>query len=748
MIYQQILVLSIWYHLKTNQVIASPDIASLPTIVEAHNYGAFFVKETPLLNGFTKYRHTIAIEDPVLPHQTLRRQACETPEDRLLHCESNNKLIGEVDYENNARLTRIGEERQRAMSAIPNNDISDSSRTIRSRRSIRSTWPPYTEKARKYASAQTIAQHKRWYVVKRGNVSVVEVLPNHHRERRSVTAGPRYCKKLKEGNADDEDGGFLQTLGRAWNDLWGQPTWSDLRATDRHICQLADVISDIKDEVVAQTNRLGSMSKAVNKRADDIESGVARTHQLAEQTIQHLNELGRSIANRTETNEQRMTRIEKSQELTLAIRSHLTNLRTQLVDYEEHINNYIAGINVLLTGRLPIQLVSFSDVRKILDHVIHNVLPETNMRIVHNNPGFYFMTENIVFTRSEKLRTTYITITIPIFDQGGLLGVYRVVPLSIPTKHTSVATTHIADLPDYLAVTAYRGQGFFTEMSAVELASCRGDKVRTCHTERSLQDFDTPTCAAALFKDMPAKTVLELCDFRYNKYARPSEVIQLPDSEFLVLAPQAANMTESDWLMRGPPPRSREIKVKASTITFLKPPCGFDVDAPGIFYIPPQWSNCEDDEYTQVVQSFPINKPMAHLTLDPQQIIDEISASTRIQDVWDYDDHIPDLELISGEWEKSVDDSRQQSANLKRLIELNNNKTEAFATRTDEALRAATDFHDLNLAHTNDLIKKFGNLAWLRSLTKGNTAAGVGIITFFSATSLIMSIIVCWCNHR
>eukprot|EP00058_Branchiostoma_floridae_P005702 XP_002591190.1 hypothetical protein BRAFLDRAFT_105392 [Branchiostoma floridae] len=747
MVNHQILVLFIWSQLYTIRAI---DIASLPIVVEAHNFGAFFVREFPLLNGFTKYRHTIAIKDPVIPHQTLRRQSCDTPEDKLLHCESNNRLIADFDNTNNDRLTRIDEERQRTSSAVPNIDTSASSGTIRRlRRCIRPTWnhsPPFT----KYSATHSIPQYRIWHVAKRGNVSVVELLPKHHRKRREVTAGPEYCKKLKSGSAEEQNGGFLATIGKVFNDLTGQPTWSDIKATDRHICLLADVEDDMKDQLVAESNELSSMSKTVNRRVDTIESGVKLTHQEGEATLRALNELGKSIANRTETNELRMARIEKSQELTLAIRSHLTNLRTYMIDYEDHIANHIAGINVLLTGRLPVQLVSFDDVRKILDHVRHNVLPGTKMRLVHDNPGFYFMTENIVFTRSAKLGTTYITITVPLFDQGGLLGVYRVVPLSIPTKQTSVATTHIANLPDYLAVSTDRGQGFFTEMSAVELSSCRGDKVRTCHTERSLQDFDTPTCAAALFRDMPADTVLELCDFRYNGYERPSEVIQLPNSEFLVLAPQAANMTESNWVMRGPGPRPKEIRVKASTITFLTPPCGFEVDAPGIFYIPPQWSNCEADQYesTQMVQSFPINKAMAHLILDSKQIIDEISASTRTSDIWDYDDNIPDLKLISGQWEKSVDDSRQESASLKKLLELHKNNTQAFATRTDEALRAATDFHDLNLAHTNDLVKTFGNVAWLGSLTKGNTVAGVGVITFFSVASLIMSIIVCWCSHR
>lgn len=678
------------------------DFASLPQVKRRQNWGVNFVKVQTVLNGATKYLHTFAVPIPVISHTPIPRMKCGTKE-KLVHCQAINTMTGEINTMIDDELSRLKDTMELNLKAIPNID----------------------------------------------DASITDITPRTHyrkRVKRDTVAGPDYCRKLKSGEDGEDGSGLGVTLGRVWSDITGSPTWDDIRVVNSHICKLADVINMTQTMIHHASDRMSSMSKTLNKRMDAIQNGMVDVNNRVTDTNNQLINISTKIRMEENAQSNRMSQIEATQELMFTIRAQLSKVRMHIVEFEEYVHMFTLGINTLLSGRLPPELIKPDDVQRVLTFMIETKVIRGSIRLVDPNPAFYYMTENVAFTRSEKYRMLYITMTVPLYEQGGILAIYRIDQTHIATKQGHLSSTVIVDLPDYLAVSA--DQLYYTEFNTAHLSSCRGSSVKICATEMSLRSFDSPSCAAALFKDDP-KSIMTRCDIRYSDEPVPAAAIKLPDSTFLVHSPKAATDPSAMWDISCPEsPEPNTHKIPVCSTCLIRINCGCKLIATGEFYIPIQLSDCNRTvvrDPSDVVMQYPANLAMLHSLLTPEQLT-HVTGDTRKSRKWD--GNIKPLKMVSQEWTNTVEASEKYSTKLKRLVELNNAESAAYETQADEALKRATNFNDLNAAHLEDLEKTFGGLTWLRALDPKATLGGVSVITLLLITSIIMGVYNCWRRAR
>lgn len=669
------------------------DLTGFPELEPRQNWGVNFIKVQTVLNGATKYRHTFAVPIPTITYTAISLMRCGK-EEKHVHCEAINSMIGEINELLDEEFSRLQDALDLSLKAVPNFD----------------------------------------------DTTTIDISTNR-RVRRDTFAGPNYCKELLAGQKNDEDSGLFGTIGTVWADITGLPTWDDIRVVDKHICQMSDVTKMTRKIIKATRDRMSSMSLTLTNRMDAIENGIQNVNVRVTDTNRQLVRIAADIIKNENILAKRMTMIEATQELLFIIRAELSKVRAHVAEFEEYVHSFIDGIHTLLGGKLPIDLIGFEDVRRVLSFMNERGVTRGPVRLVEPNPGFYYMTENIAFTRSAKKNLIYITMTVPLYDQGGLLVIYRVDQTHIATKEGHLSSTAIHDLPDYLAVSA--DKLYYTEFSTAHLSSCRGTNVKICATERSLRNFQSPSCAAAIYKD-DAKWVMKECDIRYSDDPIPAGAIKLPDFTYLVHSPKAATEPSATWDLNCPGKPGGKKKVPVCSTCFIRVNCGCELIATGEFHIPLQLTGCDEmikQTSPEVVHRFPVNLPMLHSLFTPDQLKHLTGAMTRTTK---WQTEIAPLKKVSQKWTNNVEASEKYSTKLQRLVELNKKETAAYATRADEALQRATDFNDLNMGHLNHLTDTFGGLQWLKALDPKATLGGVSVITILTIISIIMGLYNCW----
>lgn len=332
------------------------------------NWGIIMNRGPAVLNGVTKYRHTFKIDIPHFNFVAIGKMPCNTDDLKLLNCEPINELIDSVNNQTSVLAADSRRKVQLWLQSFPNIDDSrDASLQRRTRRRL---------------------------------------LQEH-------TLGEDYCDQVEAGEVDlHENQNLLATLGTVWSDVSGTPTYDDIKIVDKHICELAGVSELIKDQIVKSEERLSSASKAFNNRIDAIQSGMANINTrvneqnvqiqaLAAQEYRDLNEV-QTLYRKTLSGLNLVFRIER----------HLYEFLQAINNIEARVTEFGEGINVLMSGHLPPQFVSADDIQLVIDQIIADSY-RGSLRLVENNPSFYYLTENIAFTKSDNERAIFVTLPFP-----------------------------------------------------------------------------------------------------------------------------------------------------------------------------------------------------------------------------------------------------------------------------------------------------------------------------------------------
>lgn len=684
-----------------------------------YNWGIAFYKVGAILNGISQYKHTFAVALPNTKFAFLKALPCNTTNLKLAHCKAINTVIFRLNDKYGVAFAKV-KTRLKSVLQIIGNVESD------------------------------ILDHSKIKPNNRNN--------NKHRSKRETsdpTLSPDFCQGDDEFK---EHTGLFASIGQALGSAFGMPSYSDFKTISKHICELADTVNLNKQEIVKSNERLSSISSALNNRISVLQGGLVNLNTRITETQQNLLKFCSSANASMERLDERIRFLENVQEHLYYIMGSLQQFEFVAQEHLYHTNNWIAGVYKLLEGYIPFQLVSTNDIESVLQHVRNTLLTSyINLRLVHPNPAFYYQMKHTVFTRSNHY--LFITLHVPISDVGGLLGVYRIDNLHLRTAEHLVSSTKIVNLPDFFAITPNDGsRQYYMEISLPHFMSCKGEELKICETSRSLQSTNVLSCAAALFFDKN-KSILEKCDIRYEHTDLPTEVIKIDDDEYLIHMQNASK--ELTWTMQCGILESTNNKVtkfvkqiKSCNTCVLKVPCGCSVDGVD-FMIPTRYSNCNISSqsktgYELIQKQYPISMPTV-VNILPDDIVDKINGKTLLQSVNNnspYATSSLSFNITRYKWEQVIARDKKFEADYLKLLKLHKKNASIYASASEEMLKKATDFSDINMQGLNDLKSMFGGKI-LRSLSNPKHVVGtLSIFWILSIITITMSLYNCWRVHR
>jgi hypothetical protein len=478
--------------------------------------------------------------------------------------------------------------------------------------------------------------------------------------KRSAPSGDAdFCNRLKRGEDVYEEGqGFFAKVGRMFTSLTGQPTFDDIKIVDKHICELSDLAELNANAITVMGDRLSSFSANMDGRLNALESGLCDINMRVDETQEILRNITGQIYVGMDRLRVELIRSQRATDAMIRMQKYLYNVSAAIRGIGQEVENFGLGINTLLTGHLPPTLVGIGDVKRVIDVVAQETAASTVLALVETNPAFYYMTENIIYSYSPNRKRLYVTMTIPLYSQGGLMASYRVDRTFIGMQEGNVSSTRIDNLPDYFLVTA--DQDYYSEMSVTEMTGCRGKNVKICDLGRSLQAISRLSCVAALYTDSH-DVIIELCDIRLEHGPIESGAVKLDNNTYLMHSKTPKN---SQWTLSCPVRASVATQNMAScTACLVQVPCGCQFHAPGEFTIGLQLQGCNDlTSSSELTPAYPINLALLHLT---GQFKYGIKANSLSNTEWSI--NIPPLRPIGQEWQDAVERSHRYSADLKLL---------------------------------------------------------------------------------
>lgn len=669
-------------------VSSGQDVASMENVVSKPSWGVSFTKVGTLLNGVTNYRHTWAIALPDMTFEPIELLPCATDIQREFFCAEINALASRTN-------AAFGEE-------------FDSMRTL-------------LEYAYEAIPTRTRDSSRR-----------------HRRSAAAPHLSADFCDK-DQLDGGDSGGGLLSGIGKIASALLGTPTFDDIKTVDKHICELADTVDLNRQEIVASNERLTSISAAINGEISVLQGGLKATNERITDTQRALTALSGEFTLELNNLTERLNALQKAQAHMYLVSGLLTTFRHEAYSHIRYAASFLAGVDRLLEGYLPQELVTLKDVRRVIAHIQTTVLPAHNLRMVNYNPSFYYQMKNLVYTRSSNY--LFVSAKFPLRTVGGALAVYRIDQTHLSLSQDDPASTRITNLPDLIAFTPDRR--YYTELTMTQYVSCDGGKdIKTCRTQRSLRSSGSKSCAAALFFDHK-RAVLDECSIAYEAKDVPTSVWRLDSGKYLV---HASNVTDSKTFTFHCPAARRTRQRPACTACEIHVPCGCSVDG-GDFFIPERLSDCSPLEEDEPKVLYPVNLPLVASTyrLSDIQRIDGETVALRKEEL---------LELAStkfnirkSNWPSVVKADAEYEIDFRHLLAQHDNASEIYSDRAEYYLKKATDFTDLQLTRLSDLEKAFGGSFLKNFLNPTSTTTATVLFWLLSILCLAMSIFNC-CRKR
>lgn len=527
-------------------------------------------------------------------------------------------------------------------------------------------------------------------------------------------------------------------VGNVFADFFNLPNNHDMEVLKTHVQEVAKSAGKGKDELVESEKelsnfriktansmatemvRIGDNSKNINNLREDFIEEQKQHVALADKEMDALEILNKYV--------------DYSAKMTMEVILFEYSLNSLL----KHMNNLVDSIRLLATGYIPPYLVEPTDVQMVLNHVkmIIDQKYRDVFELTNSDVAFYYMMRSIVYARNGT--DLIVMMKIPIHSVGGTLNVYRVESYQVYRNHNSTDSTRITNLPDYFAVDSKNDM--YTEFSATFFDTCRGQNLKTCASQMSLQrqTSTAKTCAAALYFDS-ARDIMTQCDisYTYSGKIRPSRAKQLSNGTHLILDGDP-NSTDT-WKMNCPDAESgyNVRNVPSCTLCMIDVPCFCSLTSE-TFFIPLRLTNCVppvDKQYPSITYRHLVNLPSVHTTF-PEELADKFASDVAmINAKWPV--HYPKPFIIRSDLSKVITAEKDEDADFKKTMSLEKRKTSMYGTAADKLLKHAQDWSDLAFSHLDDMQDQFTNFTSVLDAKGALGVFSVGVI--FGIVSICLS---------
>lgn len=435
--------------------------------------------------------------------------------------------------------------------------------------------------------------------------------------------------------------GVIDAVGHASKWLFGISTEEDTRKLQRQIDCLRYRIDRGQSEFTASLAETRSNMKQLSKRQDLTNNALRLLENELELRMEDVWEHFRIFRNHQHALWQ-------------------GNLYLDMLhDLRYEISNEVFGIQTLLDGYLPVNIIPPSIMEEVLTN-LSRVLMGHDFRLAVTDVAAYYKTRDVVYERHSDY--LFITIKIPLESIRTSYQLFRVdtVPLLSGEVQTQIKFSE-----PYLAVS--EGNFFYFQMSEADYSSCTGVTFQKCHRGFAIKEHSNPSCIMSLFENDHVK-IKELCDFQFllNSDQITTQILPVDEHSYLI------STTDTAWIQTCP--RSTPMHVPSCKLCVIQLPCLCSLKG-RTFFIPPSLEQCNsslNQPATKVSHNF------ATLMKYYEDLLPALNLSSQLLQT-NGPVRYPDLDITSKQFQEVLKESDDIGVSINTSLDKLKNSDQVYA---------------------------------------------------------------------
>lgn len=676
-------------------------------VIPLINWGVVFHKHSKAINGASYFRSTIVVRLDIFKQQLAHIELipCTLAKSKKFRCNTFNKMINAVNTIASTRIKEAMDRLHKILQMIPE---------------MRNSGRSSARKKRKSMTAARQVSHQLWLLRIRKSPHVPRTMHNRRRGKRDT----------------------FGKIGNAFADFFNLPTKHDIDIMETHVDEIGKVVGVAKDELVRSEKDLSNFRiKSANALATDmlrIKDNSNNINNLRNDMIREEKEHA-DLANAMDNEISIMGKyIDYMTEMSMEKAVYTAGIDIMI----KRIDEFTSALRTLTTGYLHEMLVEPSDIQKILDQLTIDINRRYGgmFEITNKKVAFYYSMRDLAYSR--KGHDLFIMVKIPIQHTGGPLTVYRMDTFPIYRSHDHHGRTLIVDLPDYFAVSPHID--FYTQFDASFYETCRGEQLKTCGTQVSMQRQTSQimSCAAALFYG-DSKRIMEACTINYiDRPPDPYRAIALASSNYLIIG--GDHRVDDDWKVHCPAAASSHSTrtIASATMVVLDLPCFCSLTGRSIF-IGMKLTDCRiphDSNFPDITYKYMFNLPSIHTTF-PAELAAKFQADvTKINERPNF--NFTKFNIIKSDTPDVIEAENKIDADFKKSINAEHNHTMMFYTKAGKLTKLAGDWSDLTNSKIDDMSNTFSHFT---NVLDANSIVGfLSLGMIIGISSLVCGLFVLW----
>ncbi len=462
-------------------------------------------------------------------------------------------------------------------------------------------------------------------------LSTDKVVENH-----SNTTRTEWNKRQRRGLVDG--------VGKGMRYLFGTAVDDDVQIMKAHLKFATSSYKKMK----SYQHYLNSYLVKTNRRVDNAINMLNFNHGILQHAIHNITDYRRKVVERLEGLEMKTEAILQLMRFSSAMVARMSQVVDQLSFLERHGARRIRGAWSLVRGRLPLHMVTPSDLRRMA-HLIRNQLhsQDADFRITASRIGDFYSQASVSFAMNDEYLA--IQVKVPISNLKTRCRVFRVIVASIPLLANAAVNgnraTKIENVSPYFA--AVDGS-FYTELQQLEHLSVSHDPRLI-----TLKPWNHSSCASALYAGHDAD-IKQLCRIRYHNDVT-EEPLTYPLGNGSVVIRSAG---QGPWFKTCGSAGARADPVAPCQFCVIDVSCcellGSD------FYVPFDLETCganNRSSATQIIHNLPfLSLFKANLTQGISDVGDNLGLS-----------EILDLDQIDRQWKMALEIDTKRRSDLEAL---------------------------------------------------------------------------------
>lgn len=490
------------------------------------------------------------------------------------------------------------------------------------------------------------------------------VFERHHNFlRRSITKlRQRVNVLLPRKSSPRVKRGLFDFVGKVSKSLFGTATTDDVNALASQINYMYGQTIDVKGRLIYLGNELHSYMTKNNHEDELLQYAISLQHR---ETNLMFNTLSASTRN-------------LSTSLVFWI-NVLNVFGTDFSIYLRHLyeiaQKELIGVESLLQGKLPPELVEPDILAESLKTIQSKLSNFSNYRVSHLHPSFYYNRRDVTFVRYKN--NIHITIRVPIHSGPTTYKLYRIHAIPMPVPGQKNLFTVLQTPKPYFAIN--EDETLYLTITSADFSTCTGSTFKQCYHLTTTISTSRKSCELALFLDETSQ-ISNICTDKFQIIQNYHTYIAKLGEHFLLSTPddnivQKCSDTESP------------INISC-TFCLIKLPCGCVIEGDSL-YIPPRISDCENNSTVWVNHS--VNLPLLH------EFYSEYTYLFNITSTQTYNlpviAEIPQINLLNNEFDGVTQTAQTLRLNLRKTAKRLKNNNEIFKDKVSQmTLRPPTLF--------------------------------------------------------